>query len=283
MSDSLTRLILRAQGRLPAEVVTAAPLLASRHENDAGPASAEAQPRIAYGVEVEADSVDRPVGMSPHRAAHDAGSPPEGLIRRERMSNDPGEHAGNASRPVPPVATPPITIPSSASMHGTNGRDRIAEGAERTRTDNLARFTTPDRSPMGRGEKSDTLSSHQAPSAPRADGETIDPPVSSPTIAQIDTAQRSAAEPVRYQFAPPRAVGSPPVKPVFTPSVRTQPEPIAARLRDEPPATPDVSITIGLVEVHAVLPRASPPRPTAARRPGTSLADYLAQRSGRSS
>jgi len=121
MSDSLTRLILRAQGRLPAGVVTAEPLLASRHESDPGPGSADAQPCIAH--EVETGSVGRPMGLSPHHAAHHTESPREGRIGRESMSNVPSEQAANDPRPVPAIATQ-----AGASMPDTKGRDRTAEG-----------------------------------------------------------------------------------------------------------------------------------------------------------
>jgi hypothetical protein len=283
MSDSLTRLILRAQGRLPAGVVTAEPLLVSRHESDPGPGSADAPPWIAHEVEVETGSVGRPMGLSPHHAAHHTESPREGRIGRESMSNDPSEQAANDPRPVLAIATQ-----AGASMPDTKGRDRTAEGPERRRTNGVAPFATPDRSPVDAGDKNDTPLPHQAPSTPQADGTTTDPHFSSHPIDQVQTGQplsprQLAAEPFRYQVVPPRAAGSPPVKPVFTPAVRAQSQPIAARPGDEAPAARDVSITIGLVEVRAVPPRASPPRPAAPRRPGTSLADYLAQRSGRSS
>jgi hypothetical protein len=46
-------------------------------------------------------------------------------------------------------------------------------------------------------------------------------------------------------------------------------------------AAPDVQISIGVVEVHAVPRKSAPSLVTTARRPQLSLADYLAQRSGK--
>jgi hypothetical protein len=76
-----------------------------------------------------------------------------------------------------------------------------------------------------------------------------------------------------------------------SPATRAQSDSIGARMgwaRDEPTPAPEVRITIGTVEVHAIPPRPSSPSPapqrsSAVRRPGTSLAEYLGKRAGRSS
>jgi hypothetical protein len=76
-----------------------------------------------------------------------------------------------------------------------------------------------------------------------------------------------------------------------SPAARAQSDSIGVWMgwaRGQPTPAPEVRITIGTVEVHAIPPRPSSPspapqRPSAARRPGTSLAEYLGKRAGRSS
>src|SRR5216684_623187 len=95
MSDSLTRLILRAQGRQPPQPMTAEPLLASRHESAPGSAWAGAEPWTAY--EIEADGSSR-------QSAYDAGS-----RQNARASDGPTSRNPWASSESAPVTGTPTT------------------------------------------------------------------------------------------------------------------------------------------------------------------------------
>jgi len=73
MSDSLTRLILRAQGRPLAVPATAEPLLASRYEGGSAPVLSEAAPGFAH--EIDADPASDRAAAESRRAASDPVSP----------------------------------------------------------------------------------------------------------------------------------------------------------------------------------------------------------------
>jgi len=149
-----------------------------------------------------------------------------------------------------------------------------------------------ERPPIRRREDDDPATGPRQSSAPpRAAERPADARDASPQAAGDDADRRTVQSRIAVEAVP--AVSAPAAPrwsrtddPAFYPPTRTQSDPIGrwtARTRDEPTPAPDVRITIGVVEVHAVPPRSSPPRPVTARRPGTSLAEYLGQRTGRSS
>jgi hypothetical protein len=272
MSDSLTRLILRAQGKLTAPFAVAEPRLASLHETDAAANGLAALEWAAEGTVAEDERPEHPatrpseaspLERAPARDAYETGRPSFGpsatAVRGGRVG---GAAAAGASAPVQPpsiaVADRPVERPDN-------------EVAETRVLGNLPAATAPGDAPPVKAAPQ----SRDAPRvfAPLAAGSRSD---NRPAPRQAPLAAVNAVRTQQASRATPGAAASA--------SSRTERAALArpARSSDAPDAAPTVRITIGTVEVHAVPPRAPPPRPSVPRRPETSLADYLARRGGRS-
>jgi len=266
MSDSLTRLILRAQGRL----AVAEPLLASRYESpDAGGSGRVASEMEEVGETTPAAPPAAPV--PPARATDHA--PPTAIARpvapvfdRAAAHGPPPLVLDRATRAAPP--DPPLAAASARDADAS----RAPPAAARPLTHRDVAVTT--------------RPTHDIASAASAE-----------FAATSEAARSNAAPPNREtrhlasaQSALPHTAGSP-----RAPSARLIAEARpAARVQAAAPPTPsprsaapltaaarDVQISIGVVEVHATPPRTPATRPGASRAPAISLGDFLARRGGR--
>jgi hypothetical protein len=267
VSDSLGRLILRAQGRLP----TVEPLLPSRYAaaQASGVAWAEqtvevdplapAQPAVAsrtaprpspssenrlsppdrIGLPAAASMGGRIKGQTPSmRAATGALEPPA----QARISGEPSS---------PPLAVPPGAFPDDPLF-----APAVVVSAE-------LRPTAADRPGMSEPER-------LAPTEIVSGAPTLQPaPPLTPELIPRRTFALSAAERLEPRGTP------------DLPSRPARPSPLAPGT-GEGLAPPEVKISIGRLEVHAAAaPRPLPARQSAVRRPTVSLADYLAKRGGK--
>lgn len=241
MSDSLTRLVLRAQGRLP----IAEPLLPSR----CAPVLAPDPDDTAAGETTAVQLLSRSEPQREQLLPRHTQSP----LRLPVTSPSVPRRAEWESPPSPePGAIPPPTLEPI----------RVTRETPAAVPPSFARENQHD----------DTPSDRRAPGLPSGQLERPAPRPASDVLA---------AE----TYTPPRPGDRAPELPLRT--VRTAPQTAVL-----PPASsgvplravaPEVRISIGTVEVHAAPPRPSPVRPPPARRPTVSLADYLAQRSGKRS
>lgn len=259
MTDSLTRLVLRAQGRLP----VASPRLASRY--------AEAAADAAWGEHIN-ETVAAPhiAGVRTSPASQTVAPASRSLTsERTREPSHPQARHG-ASRPI--VQTSAERRLSVASTHIQPQSEHSSVRAAVPLGD---AFPAVARVPAERPPVSPTPMSVQPVMA------SLDPlPM---VVTPIDAALAEMAPPEIAQ----RGENAAPVGPVseFRPRQTSAGRETAERqLPDITPsqgaAAPEVRISIGRVEVHAVPPPAMPvsPRPTRARRPTISLADYLADK-----
>jgi hypothetical protein len=264
MTSSLARLVLRAQGQLP----VAEPLLPSRFE-PAGPASATTDP-LATEAGSSEPALAPPARAMRHAPQPSTGpeTPPTPQARRALAGQDATEAeaespvsvsflspADMAPQPVhaPPLpSTTPFAIEASAAV--TPGRAQASPS-----TVPAAPVTAA--APLAEAEQPE-LTARIAVSRPR--------PTASGAHFEAESRQPAAhrPRPAAAAFVP---------SPTEIPSSARPPAPHAAGS----PASvrmPDVQISIGRVEVHAVPARAAPVRTAQARRPPLSLAEYLAQR-----
>lgn len=225
MSDSLARLVLRAQGRLR----TAEPLLPSRYETVATPGRAGTVPLESAGILPTAHDDDRSALPSPNLAPLRGPSP---LAR-----------GGNGPR---------VLVPERERAEGRGHEPLI--GAVGTRS-----LVTPV------GQATEAPATRQ-PTAPIDVAPSASPPPTAPWEVPLSEANSPPARQHRHAARPPRPTSGP-----------AAPHPA---LSEDPvqPAAPEVRINIGVVEVHALPSRPSSVRESSTRRPGLSLADYLAQR-----
>jgi hypothetical protein len=208
-----------------------------------------------------------------------------------------------------PVAAPLLPsrfapVPSVAAAADWTGLDTGDEGLPTTATQRTAP-PPPARPDPPRSAEADreapTARPHDAipsrdPAAMEpergAPGPTRDEPTISPTApgGTQRTVPAEAVEPLPATVAdalPPWSARAPDAAPPLPPRRQTEPPavppapPLATRVAApalEPRRLPDVHISIGRLEVHALPARATPARATPARAPRVTLADYLAQR-----
>ena len=245
MSGSLTRLVLRAQGRLP----VAEPLLPSRYAT--GPQAAGFSEDV--GIELAA-----------------------------QPSSSPGEPAIPVARTVPasaPAALRPSIGARSETVAEASESPPLAE-ARRTAPGTAPRPTIAERPAAASSPPRRVLTApepaHAAPLEPLRYPDT--PSRRNSEAAPPGAAPVTAIEPA---LRIPDRRPSPGVSP-FLAREAALAAARSARIetpRSETPASaPDVHISIGRVEVHAATARPAPVRVAPARHSGLSLADYLARR-----
>jgi hypothetical protein len=283
MNDGLTRLILRAQGRMPARVVTAEPVLASRHEDNSGSAWARVEPWTAYTAESGrkesgSESISRRAD-EPLRHTVCEMVPPFPRSLDNRASLDENREPGDTEMALPP----PRSFDKSAFLDENRGSvetDDSASAAALARPSIIGRRAEDVRSKspnVPTGERSTALPDAPLGMAGNGSGEPLFQgqdvvatarPVTPPPapLSPHPSALSLAARPPSTGHVPPDRVAA-----------------FAPQIRGESPSAPEVRISIGVVEVHATPPRPLPTRPPPARQPSTTLAEYLARRAGRSS
>jgi hypothetical protein len=272
VTDSLTRLVLRARGQLP----TAEPLLPSRY----APAGAAPVPDGESPATLEAEApASPPTGSRTPRV-------PAPAAPREY-----GPRADRATAPADPlVKEVPERVPA---------QQRIEQGRQTPHAAGFANTTgqTPG-SPelVAQAITSRTGSPEFVEVSPEAQLRH-----SAPAVAAAPVSNRPADNSgVAQALSEPAGAASHMTPPAARPasSIATErlwlPDAPARMLADEsvavPPdfpvrqiqaAAPDVQISIGVIEVHAAPPRRPAPARTAPAPPRVSLADYLAQRRAR--
>jgi len=267
VTDSLTRLVLRAQGQLP----TAEPLLPSRHE----PAGIRGVP-----------DWEAPGTFEPEAPASPATGWQAPRIRPPAPQQEYRPRVGSAAALVDPLVE---EVPGEAEP----AQQRIEPGRPAPRT---------------------AVAADQTPGSPEVAAQGISSPNGSPEVVAVSLRHSAAAlpaAPISDRFADhsavvpslsePAGVASdmtpsaprpapgngperlwPPDAPARLPAVGRAAVPADFPVRQMQAAAPDVQISIGVVEVHAAARRQAPVRPAPARPRQVSLADYLAQRRGRS-
>ena len=271
MTGSLSRLVLRAQGRLP----TAEPLLPSRYAVSAPSVpvevSAEAEStgtphvrseradRFALAIEPPAARPEMPVGPWRQRLTERAEGPPR------------GQESDIASRA--PVADGEAAQPEA--------RAHVALETPHRKPTGILGATSP--SPATESLRSFAVSPARAPS--------LEAQPLTPTTArhpEVRPRPRGHARDTLSAFVPLSVDGSPIASlraDRIRPPSATRPSPLPpiSAVHLGTPAAPEVRISIGCVEIHAAPPRPASTRQAPARRPTVSLADYLAKHEGRTS
>lgn len=280
MSDYLSRVAAQALGRV--EVVR--PRLSSLFE----PASMSA--RSASGPEVQ-EWMGAASTPAEDGAAFDAGSPTLPAMRAAT-----GGHLGAASPAAAPRDAPAARQPGPSDVAGDPiWSARPLTGNEPEEPGHAAR---PSRAP---GDQGPPAASPTPPPSPRSRRTPALPPsrIAEPAVLEPD---RPAPAPARGRvstvsvapvpeslrpFGPPHEP-APPARPpgsgvvVAQPQMTRHAEPpphSPAESRAIPAPAPTIKVTIGRVEVRAIMPPAAAPRPARARPgPALSLEDYLKQR-----
>jgi hypothetical protein len=274
VSDSLGRLILRAQGRLP----TVEPLLPSRY--------ADAQAPAVDWLEQTVD-VDASAPVQPDVAGRRA--PPE-LAR------------SFASRPSPQPRRLPAAPSTGGRIEEQMASARAATGTSEPRVQ--ARLSgrpsipgepgSPLLDPAPGGLPDDPSFSpavfvaaevHPA-AADRPGMSEPEPELLAPAVIVSEPPARQPAAPLTPELIPQRAFAASAAERLEPPGARGLPSRPARPIRPAADTTqgsalPEVRISIGRVEVHAAAPRPLPARQSAVHRPTVSLADYLAKRGGK--
>ena len=265
MTDSLSRLVLRAQGRLP----VAAPLLPSRFADaaqDAAWGEETGETTTPTATEAPAAAFDAPVVQLDQREATQqtsAAAPrqsPTGTIQTF-VETAPPPSPDALPQDVPPVSRqsgPHAVMPPTIML-----QPDVAQAAVGVQASVEAR--------RGQADAPRNISRESSPPADRPPPDVARPKVAPPT-------GRAAEPPLPVSQVPLPALRS-------AAELTVAPELIAARniVAPQRTAAPAVRISIGRVEVHAAptpvqTAAATPPRQAPSRHPTVSLADYLAER-----
>lgn len=251
MSDSLTRLILRAQGALS----RIEPLLPSRYgapvpglmDLDEGLPAMQRPPALPEALDTTAEPLAVVAAPVPRPAA-----------ATDDPVEPPNPYAIVADMPSRPQVVPD-TVPSGEQ------RTRLRTPAQQPEDDapaaaptRIARAATP--SPGLRSE----------PNRPNALAVNVE------AGKLAETAVRPTGRTGADQAAQSPPPGRPPIQPMGSAY-----RPAAEKAMPAPSGRPEVRISIGRVEVHALPPPPRTVRQAPPRRPTVSLADYLARRGGR--
>jgi len=246
------------------------------------------------------------VTPTPHRAVPDTESPPGHRVKPDAGEEDqgpalpvlqdvPSVTTPTASqRPTPETRSAPPSLAESSPAEPVEARPsqrRVGSEAPETFAP-IPRLVRSEDSPAGE-RSTRSFPTPLEPPVKEEDGP-IPPPEPSPeTPKQVSESQRAsrASRPERRQVpeAPPSTTSpqSPLVPRVLRPNIAARREPARSRpdeqgvaLPELPSSPPIVRVTIGRVEVRAILlPTSPPPRiPPARRGPALSLDDYLKQR-----
>lgn len=284
MTDSLTRLILRTQGRLP----IAEPLLASRF--------ADVMPDAARG-----ESVSEVVAPTSSAETASQPSPVEHVLTEPQIQRadprvlasqlSPVEHLLTEAQMQRAGAPAPPNILSSSRPAVSEASSLMASALQpqmqSALPSNLHGEPSPVRGlPSGRIADRVAVDRHDADHQERRITRDVrDADVTEQSAARREhetapslTEHERLAGPLESQPGPPQANQTRPRADVSQ-SERAANAPVG--IPQVNAAAPEVHISIGRIEVHASaappLPAPSP-RPTPHRRPTVSLADYLTQR-----
>jgi hypothetical protein len=283
VTDSLTRLVLRAQGQLP----IAEPLLPSRY----APAVMVRMPdwEAPAIVEAEAPALPTTASRTPHL----------GRPAPEHQPSTPQENqtlADAATAPVNPLIEGFPGQAEAALQRIEPGRPRAAAFADAVgQTPRSAEVVASAVSLPAVSSRTgfpevvdvsrESAVGHSAPALPAArasdrlaDSSEVAPVLSEPARVPSELTPSATRPPPGM---PPERLWLPNA-PARQPANGRAAMPPDFPVRQTQPAPPDVQISIGVVEVHAAPPRPAPARPAPARPRQVSLADYLAQRRGRS-
>lgn len=269
MTDSLSRLILRAQGRLP----IVEPLLRSRY--------ADAVPETAWTEEYLETAALTPSPTAivvPATRVH---------IPTPRPNVEYATARDTAARPLTRDIPPTVDTPT-ATQGQRHEAVPLSFPQELPQADTAPAFAPALTEALGQPGPPQPPSRHQAPpTEPMRSGTVLQevtiPASPRPTVAaalQLIGEQRRSIPVMERPAAAVRTLNSLQTRPehpapVVVPTIPTRPAP--GRADD----TPNVHISIGRIEVHATPPLsvpAAPSRPVPARRPTMSLSDYLADR-----
>jgi hypothetical protein len=293
MADLLSRLIERTLGLAPLVQPTIPPMfaqgMASAWDDLQAAMTDAASPGSPQRVAAEPgperpSAVSHPASTRVLRASPDEGAatprqplrqtsdprpaPPQGVVSAisEHDDDTPSETTAGASRQS-------VSGPASRPPHPDDARSGVSSAEDtpvRLQPVEVKILSTRLRSAIAQpdlssGAPSDRLELQPAP----------DP--SSPVVSDVSGGQRAAIFPRRPSMPLP-------VRPQATPSLEPpQPSPTERRAADSesPPATPIIRVSIGRIDVRAVvLPAPPAPRPSPVRRgPALTLDDYLKQRS----
>jgi hypothetical protein len=253
MTDSLGRLGLRARGGLP----TVEPLLPSRY------AASEMRPAGWGEALVEAEAPGSAPPRPFHRNAPEA-RPSRFPEPQTRPVVEPVARAVPSRFDAAPMPEP-SPDPEPSGLHQSMRRAAAQSRTAATTVDRGAQASVED--PGARSSAPPRAAAAEAPEPPAFTAQTASlTPAAEARPEAISPAPRSLGQATMMEAVPavmPRseAEGGAP-----------------ARF-----AGPNVSITIGLVEIHAAPPRPAAVRPAPApvRRAPVSLADYLARRSAK--
>jgi hypothetical protein len=271
VTDSLTRLVLRAQGQL----AIAEPLLPTRHE-PAGiigvpdwqaPATFESEAPASPATGWRAPRIRAPAPQPEYRPrAGSAAALVDPLVEEVPGQGEPAQQRIEPGRPASRTAVAADQTPGSPEV--------AAQG-----------ISSPNGSPEVVAVSAEVLPRYSAAALPAApisdrfaDHSAVAPSLSEPAGVASDmtpSAPRSAPG-----IAPERLWL--PDAPARLPAIGRAAVPADFPVRQMQAAAPDVQISIGVVEVHAAPRRPAPVRAAPARPRQVSLADYLAQRRGRS-
>ena len=246
------------------------------------------------------------VTPTPHRAVPDTESPPDHHVKPDAGEEDQGP-ALPAFQDVPSVTTPTVSqrptpeTRSASSRRAESGPMEQAEARPSQRRIGpqapetfvpIPRLVRSEDSPAGE-RSTGSFPTALEPPVEEDDGPSLPPEPSPETSKEVSESQRASrpSRPERRQVpeAPPSTTSPqrPLVPRVLRPNIaarrepaRPMPEEQEGALPELPSSPPTVRVTIGRVEVRAILPPTSPPPriPPARRGPALSLDDYLKQR-----
>jgi hypothetical protein len=262
MSDFLSSLAARALNA----AATVRPRLASRFEPtpfarplaSEGPFEMEAEhPAIAAPpVTIPRTPLADTLGRTPAASRHELVSPPPDTPEPRRLSApEPAPSSSLGAPPALPVAAvalpprPGTTAPPSATVSRL-----VPAGSE------------PD-------------------AAPRRSGASLPAPISEPTPTRRPALlsglrEQAAPPPLPPERTPHRGSDSPPPpqRPALARVSAASLQPAVVRREEVRETSPVIQVTIGRIEVRAVVSTSPPPPAPVPRRPTTSLEDYLRTR-----
>jgi len=248
--------------------------------------AAPAEPRL--GMELTRDSpTDPPRGDAP-------AEPSLSVSRREASGDSRLQPPDRVTARTKEVSRPPMLIPPRPAAPIVAGdasgpAQPRAEGDRPVANERAGRRSTPGKeSPPPTPARLAEQQGVGRQIEPTARAAPIMPPITPVVTSAGGTPQPNAAAPTLIESAAPASPTTLLIAPIAVPARGTrQPDsaaptmPATTELAAEREQAPTIKITIGRVDVRAVMPAPPAPRPAPARRdPQLSLDDYLKRRSG---